>query len=982
MHFVFKTGKKIIVKLGIQEFIRVFITSFLLVFIYSFSLSQKPDTICSNADVFCDSSSMVGPWTLPDLVLSSPPGSICNIGVNTGKFNNSLFFKFVPSSSTVEIEVIVNSLTRRTPISKMGYQYGIIEACVFGDSIKYVVCDGDSLQTNIVIQANSFKPGRTYILFIDGFEASKMTFNLRVIKGIGDLKVDNVEYFNVEGEGEYFANDTVSVCQNGQYKIAVEGVNNAASYVWRVNGIIDNSDTSLIYRFQDKGVVYKIEALGYTDCGNSPFGALYFKVDTIPDEILNDTIICANDLSAGVNPSGWLGGDIKKEGISRFKVVYPSGCFHWQQIRVIKKIEPIVSIDTVLCNVGSIVFAGETFSKDTTVQVIYQTMIGCDSIVNYRFYFMRFDGNVTQLECNNGTSYMIRIIPVNFNAEDYDSIKVTWMRNNILYKETNTFELFPLSLSGTYSAIVTVYKNNRFCSFNLNDVNITEIPDAAFTINNDLICQTDSIELTLNNFSNLVSYNISSLNSAVQVLGNGKYKLKWNVPGIYGVTVETDFNGCKTEYSSQVSVKKELNIPAVSCVKSTNTSIEFDWVESDSDCLAEYEVWINGVLLKKVNSGPEMISGLNYGESVNITIKSISDCVCPDKIDSTVCKALPCPNLNVSITGVPRQICADLLPDFYQLNFESGTQGTPLWSGDAVEADGKISKSKLKLGENFIFLQLKVDECTYSFDTSIMVLPEVLFDYNTTELSCFDSEDGSLTVIPVQGNPDYSLTLNGKAYTDMNISNLASGKYDLELKDSNGCLAHASFTLIKPEKLFAQISGEDRVNFNQPYTYFVESDFTEVDSIIWYINDSIICANMFCDSVKIIPADDYRLCVELIYGNECIVDDCIDVRVNRDFDIYVPNIFTPNFDGINDIFRIKSTNGVEINVKTMQIFDRWGEMLYKKDDFIYGNGDDYVGWDGRFHEKLSLPGVYVYYIEILKENGEITRLAGDITLLR
>lgn len=161
---------------------------------------------------------------------------------------------------------------------------------------------------------------------------------------------------------------------------------------------------------------------------------------------------------------------------------------------------------------------------------------------------MRFNGSVSQLECFNGTSYMIKVIPDNFNANDFDSLKVIWLRNNLPFTETKTFELYPISLTGTYSAIVTVYKNNRSCSFDLNDVIITEIPNAAFSLNTDLICETDSIVLSLNNYINNVSYNISSPGSSSQSLGNGKYKLKWNTPGVYSVKVETDFNGCKSDY--------------------------------------------------------------------------------------------------------------------------------------------------------------------------------------------------------------------------------------------------------------------------------------------------------------------------------------------------------------------------------------------------------------------------------------------------
>ncbi|MGE5356146.1 MAG: gliding motility-associated C-terminal domain-containing protein [Deltaproteobacteria bacterium] len=962
----------------------------IFIFISGFNLlsaqvtAPKPDTICSNADIFCDSASMVGPHTLPQDLKKPISQSVCTGNTFTGNFDNQLFFPFVPSSNEVIIDILIHSLQADAtkPPSEAGYQWGIVDGCDFAHN-NYILCDGSKIQATVTtIQGTMFKPGHTYYLYIDGYSGSEVTFSLRVRKGIGNLVVDNVEYFKVDGIGDFFAGDTVSVCHNGEFKIRVEGVSNAASYRWQVDGIKESSDSSLLYRFKNKNTVYKVEALGYTDCASSPFGTLYFKVDTIADNKLKDTVVCANDLSAGINPAGWSGGPINKDGISRFKIVFPNGCYYWQQVRVIKQIEPIVSIDTVLCNVGQIFFGGHNLTRDTIVQMRYSTTIGCDSIVNYRFYFMKFSGSLSDLECYNGSSYMLKVNAPGFNSLDYDSIKVSWLLNNVYYKETSTLQLFPITSKGIYSAVVTLYKNNRYCSFNVNSLNVFQIPDAAFILNTDVICETDSIMLSLNNFMNNVNYKITSQNSLIQNTGNGKYQLKWVSSGVYTIKVESDFKGCISDYVSQATIKKELNKPVLNCTKSTNTSVEFDWIESDSDCLDDYEIWINGVFQNTVHTGPSSISGLAYGEEVKITVKALSDCVCPGKKDSIVCKALPCPSKNIKIIGIPTEICSDELASGYQLNYQSDSPGTPVWTGDAVDNTGQINSSKLKLGKNYLFLKLTIGECVYSVDTSITVFPAVKFEHDLTDISCYNTEDGTVVVRTLQGTPEFNISLNGKSYSSNTISGLKSGKYDLEVTDSKGCKDQVSFTLNKPDKADLYIAGEDKINFNQIYTYAAETSSIDIDSLIWFLNDSIICANRFCDSVRITAEDDFSLCLRMIYGNNCSVEECIEIRINKDFDIYVPNVFTPNFDGVNDYFKIKSTNGIEVSVKTMKIFDRWGEMMFQRDNFTYGKNDDLVGWDGKFRERLAPPGVYVYYIEIIKDSGEITRLMGDITLLR
>ena len=893
------------------------------------------------------------------------------------------FFPFVPSSNVVQIEIqiLILQADATKPPSEAGYQWGIVDGCDFSSN-NYIECDGSQIQSmTTLIQGSSFKPGHTYYLYIDGYSGSEVTFKLRAIQGIGNLVVDKVEYFNVDNVG-YFAGDTVSVCHNGQFKIEVEGVNNAASYIWKVNDVKENSDSSLLYRFKNRNTVYKVEAQGYTDCASSPFGVLYFKVDTIPDQVFKDTTVCAGDLSAGITPYNWQGGLINKEGISRFKVVYPNGCYFWQQIRMLKQNEPITSKDTVLCNVQSFNFGGKTLTRDTLIQMMYQTTIGCDSFVNYRFYFMKFDGSISKLECHNGSSYILRINTQNFDAADFDSIRVIWFLNNLPYKETNSLELFPVNQKGIYSAIVTLYKNNHYCSFDITSTNIDQIPDPTFLLSAAEICETDSIILSLNNYNNAFVYNLYALNSNVKDLGSGKYKLEWNTPGDYVIKIETDLNSCKTDYSLPVTVKKELRTPKINCTNSTISSIEYEWNESDSDCLDGYEIWINGAFSKNLISGPDIINGLSNGEEVNITVKAISDCVCPGKIDSIKCKALPCPAVEAKITGMPREICQDRLPDSYQLNYESASQGTLKWSGDGVDPSGKVLKSMLKPGENNVFLEVKVGECTYFFDTTIMVFPPVSFDYTISEISCYDTNDGAVFIKPLVGKPDFLYTLNGKEYSTSTINGLSDGNHSLIIEDANGCSAQSAFNLKRPDKLIFSIIGDEIIKINQAYNYYIVTDHNDIDSIIWYKNDSIVCASSICDSVELTSMDDFELCVDLIYDNGCRVGECINIRLDRNFEVIVPNIFTPNFDGINDFFKIRSTNGLDVGVKTFQVFDRWGELLYKRDNIIFGNSEDYIGWDGKFKENLAPPGVYVYYIEVIKETGEILKFVGDVTLLR
>ena len=106
------------------------------------------------------------------------------------------------------------------------------------------------------------------------------------------------------------------------------------------------------------------------------------------------------------------------------------------------------------------------------------------------------------------------------------------------------------------------------------------------------------------------------------------------------------------------------------------------------------------------------------------------------------------------------------------------------------------------------------------------------------------------------------------------------------------------------------------------------------------------------------------------FGCDSIVT--LDAKVRPCNHIFVPNIFSPNGDNVNDYFEAK---GIDVGSFTMQIFNRWGELIYTSHDINQG-------WDGKFKDREVNPGVYVYLIKGRYINGDTFSLHGDLTLLR
>ena len=110
-----------------------------------------------------------------------------------------------------------------------------------------------------------------------------------------------------------------------------------------------------------------------------------------------------------------------------------------------------------------------------------------------------------------------------------------------------------------------------------------------------------------------------------------------------------------------------------------------------------------------------------------------------------------------------------------------------------------------------------------------------------------------------------------------------------------------------------------------------------------------------------------------------IVDDEILIKVNTKPKIFIPNIFSPNNDNINDDVII--TSGIDIaKIYSFQVYDRWGSMVSSVQNIPVS--DNIAIWDGTFNGKKLNPGVFVYKIEFEQINGIRHIQTGDITLLK
>jgi gliding motility-associated-like protein len=111
-----------------------------------------------------------------------------------------------------------------------------------------------------------------------------------------------------------------------------------------------------------------------------------------------------------------------------------------------------------------------------------------------------------------------------------------------------------------------------------------------------------------------------------------------------------------------------------------------------------------------------------------------------------------------------------------------------------------------------------------------------------------------------------------------------------------------------------------------------------------------------------------------------ITNDCGSVDISKNVQyifcadsVFVPNAFTPNNDGVNDIFRPKYY--YTFKQYSMQIYNRYGEKIFSSIDISNG-------WNGYFGGKLQKAGTYVYLINYKNNKGEMRYLKGTVVLIR
>jgi gliding motility-associated-like protein len=253
-------------------------------------------------------------------------------------------------------------------------------------------------------------------------------------------------------------------------------------------------------------------------------------------------------------------------------------------------------------------------------------------------------------------------------------------------------------------------------------------------------------------------------------------------------------------------------------------------------------------------------------------------------------------------------------------------------------------------------------------------------DYKVSSPDC-NQDDGMITINSVI-NASGNWTSKLEGLTEFSATKqylIETGiPHKLVVKDSKGCIIADTFALPERKKLFLELGEGLRLKYGQSITLKPEISPLDDIKIKWSPSQGLSCTD--CPEPLLIAKDSvtYFLTVTDKYG--CSAIDNITLDVHKSRDIFIPNAFSPNHDGIND--RFAPFGGFEVvSIQNLKIFDRWGGLIFSSDT-IGPNDVNRSGWDGTSEGKTMDAGTYLYTMLVEFVDGEVVLLSGSFTLIR
>lgn len=452
-----------------------------------------------------------------------------------------------------------------------------------------------------------------------------------------------------------------------------------------------------------------------------------------------------------------------------------------------------------------------------------------------------------------------------------------------------------------------------------------------------------------------------------------------NLPGTYIFTVKELDTGC--EAVAQVTVLSDLTIPTgtlpqpdpLSCRDSVR------WIHIVPQDNASVRWFTTNGLILSDSSQLSVLAGQTGFYSVILTHPSSG---CRDTLSTLLGQndVFPVANAGPDLLLPCNPPLATLDGS---LSYGQGTLSFQ-WFAAPGAINGSAAQSLISINSPGLYILQVTDTVNGCSDRdSITVFQDgpVAVDWQIIPPGC-KRDIGEVYINNISGGtPPYRFIVNGQSFLSTSPVLIPSGHYSVRILDDLGCFLDTAITI--PDKAQLSLSVPDTLTVvygdSGLITLNINVPSSLIDTIRWNpVAHLTPTADPLVWFTHTLLAMQYQVWVRTTDG--CEAFGLIQVLIDHRPLVFFPSAFSPsNADGINDRFFPLSKPGAVQRILEMKIFDRWGENVFSAFDFPAD--DPAFGWDGTFHNTELNPGVFVWVVQALMDDGSVRLFKGDVTKL-
>lgn len=273
--------------------------------------------------------------------------------------------------------------------------------------------------------------------------------------------------------------------------------------------------------------------------------------------------------------------------------------------------------------------------------------------------------------------------------------------------------------------------------------------------------------------------------------------------------------------------------------------------------------------------------------------------------------------------------------------------------------------------------------CDSIVTLNLNVLPDLglTAEVAVEDPSCNGNEDGRISISGLKNfYPPAVISLDEMDVTaeQATFSDLGSGVYLLTIRDRYGCDFSNMIEIHDPLPLWVSLGQDSTIQLGETVRLLPLANYP-LETLVWEPEGQLICEEpCLAPLAQPLRSTTFYLTAATVAG--CHATDSITIRVEEYRAVYIPNAFSPNDDGRNDYFTLFAAQPNVQEVSNLQIFDRWGGMVFERKNF--SPNEPSLGWDGKSRDKLAPAGAYTYVFRVRFLDEVELLYTGAVHLLR